>query len=229
MINGEKTVTVTGKIEGGKATPKSITIKNGDEEKKYKNISDVPEDDREDVQSLVKNIRVGGGGGIRFGPGVGNFNFDGNFGPEFDAQMKALEEQMKKMRERMGQGGLGGVGGPGFEQFEKQLEELRKQLRDLNKKRDKDDDRNRSRGSGGRGQGSGSVSEGVGQAQRWPADSHRTWIKSRVCSLHRVGRSQEWSARLYFGTRCGLLGARGVSPTVALASAFKSWRLRPAD
>jgi C-terminal processing protease CtpA/Prc len=135
VIDGDKTITVTGRIESGKATPRSITIKTGDEEKKYKNLTDVPEDDREDVAKLLKNIRVGGGV-MRFGPGDG-FKFDGNFGPEFEAQMKQLEEQMKKMREQMGRGlGRGG----NFDQFEKQLEEMRKQIRELNKNRDKDDD-----------------------------------------------------------------------------------------
>jgi len=132
-IDDDRTVIVTGRMENGKATPRKITIKDGDDEKEYKSVKDVPAADRGDVETLLKSIS-GRGNVIRFGPG---FNFGGNFGgnlgnmgPEFEAQMKLMEEQMKRMRDQFGQGN------PGFGQIEKQLEEMRKQLRELNKDRD---------------------------------------------------------------------------------------------
>lgn len=115
-----KTITVTGKMNNGKAEPSSITIKNDEGSKKYKAVNDVPEEDRADVEKMLTSFK----GNVFQWNGAGRFNLNnGQFNNE--AFNKQLEERMKQFEKSMK---LLGDGNPGLEQMEKQLEQLRQQL-----------------------------------------------------------------------------------------------------
>jgi membrane-associated protease RseP (regulator of RpoE activity) len=61
--NGVK-LTVTGKVENGKANVSEIEVKDGTESKKYKSVEEVPEAHREAVKNLIQMSE--GRGGFRF-------------------------------------------------------------------------------------------------------------------------------------------------------------------
>jgi membrane-associated protease RseP (regulator of RpoE activity) len=56
---GDITITISGKIDQGKADVASIEIREGDQAKTYKSVKDVPEDFREDVRVLIRRIENG--------------------------------------------------------------------------------------------------------------------------------------------------------------------------
>lgn len=123
--NEGKTITINGKMVEGKAKPSSITIKADGEEKKYKTIKDVPEEDQAQVEKLLSSVK----GNVFQWKGNAAMNFDHDkFNQQMEQQMKVLEKQLKQLE-----------GGAGFEQMEKQLEEVRQQLRKLRSGKGGDD------------------------------------------------------------------------------------------
>ncbi|MFO0814756.1 MAG: M56 family metallopeptidase [Gemmatales bacterium] len=122
-----KTITVVGKMTAGKAEPSSITIKTDDGEKKFKSLKEVPAEDKAQVEKLLSSFK---GNNFQFG-NFNGFRFNGGaFDKQFEEQMKLLEKQLEQL----------GEGNPGFEELQKHMEQMRKQLRNLNRNRNDDDD-----------------------------------------------------------------------------------------
>jgi membrane-associated protease RseP (regulator of RpoE activity) len=57
---GNVTITVIGKIEGGKTTVSNVEVKDGDKTNNYKSVEAVPESFRADVRELIRQVERGG-------------------------------------------------------------------------------------------------------------------------------------------------------------------------
>lgn len=115
--NNGKTITLNGKMINGKAETKSITIKTDDEQKSYKSIKDVPEEDRAAVEKVLNGLK---GNNFQWNGNNNLFN-KGQLDKQLEGQLNLFEKQMKQL----------GDGNPGFEQMERELERLREQLKKI--------------------------------------------------------------------------------------------------
>jgi hypothetical protein len=114
-----KSLTVTGTIVNGKPSPKTITLKDGDTEKEYKSVNEVPQPQRREVEQALRGISGGGNNMVRFG----NPNFQ--FGDINAAQMKHIQDAMKELQKQLGQDN------PAFQQMEEEMKRLEKELKRL--------------------------------------------------------------------------------------------------
>lgn len=114
-----KSLTVTGTIVNGKPSPKTITLKDGDNEKEYKSLNEVPQPQRREVEQALRGISSGGNNMVRFG------NPNLQFGDINAAQMKHIQDAMKELQKQLGQDN------PAFQQMEEEMKKLEKELKRL--------------------------------------------------------------------------------------------------
>ncbi|MFT3880461.1 MAG: M56 family metallopeptidase [Gemmatales bacterium] len=116
--DGDRTITVTGKMNNGKTEVKNINIKNDDGEKSYKAVKDVPEENRADVEKMLTSFK---GNAFQWNGNNNLFLKEGQLDKQLEGQLKLFEKSMKQL----------GEGNPGLENMERELERLREQLKKI--------------------------------------------------------------------------------------------------